>query len=275
MGKQLQLFEELDEPRKAEDVKGKSRDVVFNDYESFVKKFTETPKTTDDCYTPRDVYEAVLRYVGEVYPLDGKKVLRPFFPGGDYVNAYYPPDGVVVDNPPFSMFSKVCNFFMGRNIPFFVFGPGLTIMEATRKGCTAVIVAPSIKFENGAVVKCNFASNLFGDAVAIASARLSRLLAACPSQNVSKALKAYKYPENVISTSLMQTIAKGDEDFTIRSKDAETIKRLDSHKGLFGAHLLASSAAAKAAAAKAAIVIELSEREKQIVKRLDSSGKDI
>ena len=50
---------------------GKSMNpIVFHDYEGFLAKFKENPKTTDECWTPKDVYEAVLKYVGEIYPLE-------------------------------------------------------------------------------------------------------------------------------------------------------------------------------------------------------------
>ena len=64
-----------------------SKDEIFHDYESFVKKFSANEKTTDDTYTPQDVYEAVVAYVDTIYPLKGKKILRPFFPGGDYAGS--------------------------------------------------------------------------------------------------------------------------------------------------------------------------------------------
>lgn len=35
----------------------------FEDYERFVKKFSETrKKTTDDCYTPPEIYKAVFQW---------------------------------------------------------------------------------------------------------------------------------------------------------------------------------------------------------------------
>ena len=64
--------------------------IVFHDYEGFSAKFKDNPKTTDECWTPKDIYEAVLQYVGEIYPLEGKQILRPFYPGGDYEHAEYP-----------------------------------------------------------------------------------------------------------------------------------------------------------------------------------------
>lgn len=208
--KQLSLFSE-DEfapvvRRKA--TGGSSNPIIFHDYESYVAKFQEKEKTTDDTYTPRDVYEAVVKYVGEVYDMTGKQILRPFFPGGDYEHAEYPEDGVVIDNPPFSMFAKICRFYSARKIPFFIFGPGLTIATCC-KYCTAVVIGTNIIFENKANVRCNFASNLFGDTVIMTAPRLSELIKACPSQNIKVNMPSYKYPEELLSVSDLQTIASG------------------------------------------------------------------
>lgn len=49
---------------------------LFDDYEGFVEKF-KRKKTTDDCYTPKEVYDVVLNYVDERYPLEGKEIIRP------------------------------------------------------------------------------------------------------------------------------------------------------------------------------------------------------
>ena len=88
----------------------------FNDYEGFVDKF-KPKKTTDDCYTPPAVYQAVLDYVKETYNLpDDTLVLRPFYPGGDYESVEYPEGCIVIDNPPFSIFSKIVDFYIKRGI---------------------------------------------------------------------------------------------------------------------------------------------------------------
>lgn len=252
---------------------GSQNPIVFHDYESFIKKFTENPKTTDECWTPQDVYEAVVKYVGEVYPLEGKEILRPFYPGGDYEHAEYPDDGVVIDNPPFSMFTKICKFYMAKGVPFFLFGPGLTIMSCCKHGCTAVFIDDQIEFSNGAKVRCNFASNLFGDLLAITAPRLSELLRACPSQNVKEALPRYDYPINLLSASDMQIIAKGEEPFAVPREGTAPIRRLASQpkgKGLFGDHYLLPDELARAKErakerAKSTIHVELSEEERRIV----------
>ena len=250
-----------------------SSNIIFHDYESYVSKFKDGPKTTDDTYTPRDVYEAVVDYVKTIYPLDGKCILRPFYPGGDYEHAEYPENGVVIDNPPFSIFTKICKFYAMRRIPFFLFGPGLTILSCA-KYCTAVFINKAITFENGACVKCNFSTNLLGDTVATTAVKLDKAIAACASQNTKRRLPKYKYPQEVLSASDFQIMSKGDEDFRVSRKECEIIQNLDFHKnGLFADHLLVSkSAAARAAVARAAVaklkIVKLSEREKKIVDTL-------
>lgn len=67
-------------------------------YEDFVEKF-KSKKTTDDCYTPSLVYEAISDWVANEYNLDKSTFCRPFYPGGDYENYDYS-GKIVVDNPP-------------------------------------------------------------------------------------------------------------------------------------------------------------------------------
>lgn len=81
-------------------------------YEDFVAKFDDTEaKTTDDCYTPQEVYNAVLNWVCERCDIAQRPIIRPFYPGGDYINEKYPVNCVVVDNPPFSILSRIVRFF--------------------------------------------------------------------------------------------------------------------------------------------------------------------
>ena len=53
------------------------------EYKAFVEKF-KPKKTTDDCYTPENVYEAVRDWAVQEYGLEGREIVRPFWPGGDY-----------------------------------------------------------------------------------------------------------------------------------------------------------------------------------------------
>ena len=93
----------------------------FKDYDGFVEKF-KPKKTTDDCYTPPEVYDVVLKHVREAYNIaDDVPIVRPFYPGGDYEHYDYPEGCVVVDNPPFSIFANILDFYQARGIRFFLF----------------------------------------------------------------------------------------------------------------------------------------------------------
>ena len=87
------IYKELDlfgnEEVKIIEKKRKKNKNLFSDYDGFLHKF-EANKTTDDCYTPDDVYRIVLDYVNKNHSLLNKKIIRPFYPGGDYENIDYP-----------------------------------------------------------------------------------------------------------------------------------------------------------------------------------------
>ena len=46
-------------------------------YQLFIDKF-KPKKTTDDCYTPSNIYEVVLDWVVNEYGIDRENVVRPF-----------------------------------------------------------------------------------------------------------------------------------------------------------------------------------------------------
>ncbi|MEF2675889.1 MAG: hypothetical protein U0M70_06610 [Eubacteriales bacterium] len=90
-------------------------------YEEFVEKF-KPKKTTDDCYTPPEIYEAVKEWACAEYSIDPGTVVRPFWPGGDYEAFDYPEGCTVIDNPPFSILKKICDFYAQKGIKYFLFG---------------------------------------------------------------------------------------------------------------------------------------------------------
>jgi len=94
-------------------------------YEEFVEKF-KPKKATDDCYAPPTIYEIVKQWAYNEYGIDPAKVVRPFYPGGDYKAFPYPDGAVVIDNPPFSILASICTFYLEHGIPFFLFAPSLT-----------------------------------------------------------------------------------------------------------------------------------------------------
>ena len=131
------------------------------EYEAFVEKF-KPKKTTDDCYTPPEVYEVVLQYVREKCNIEGLKVLRPFYPGGDYISVQYDENCVVIDNPPFSIISQIIRFYNAKGVKYFLFAPHLTIF-GSNQDYTAIVTSVDIVYENGAKVKTAFVTNMMGD----------------------------------------------------------------------------------------------------------------
>lgn len=100
--------------------KKKEKPNLFSDYDGFLQKL-EVEKTTDDCYTPKEVMDIIINYVNDKYPLKDKKIIRPFFPDGDFESIDYSGDCVVIDNPPFSIISNICKYYLERDIKFFCF----------------------------------------------------------------------------------------------------------------------------------------------------------
>ena len=90
-----------------------------------MEKF-EDKHTTDDCYTPEKVYDAVAEWVAKEYGLKKKDFVRPFYPGGDYQKENYKQNSVVVDNPPFSILSQIVKWYADNGVRFFLFAPALT-----------------------------------------------------------------------------------------------------------------------------------------------------
>lgn len=256
----------------------KSRQQVFEDYDGFVEKF-KPKKTTDDCYTPPAVYDAILGWLRENVDIEGREIVRPFYPGGDFERFEYPEGCVVVDNPPFSIISKICRWYMAHKIDFFLFAPHLTLFSTRNIEWTCIVTNAAIIYENGANVNTAFVSNLFGDIRVMTAPELrSRIVESCKS--AKSQLPKYRYPDNVTSSALLGKIAPY-VDFVVRSSECRFISRLDSQigrAGIFGGGVLLSNAKAaeKAAAEKAAaeresIVWELSDRERRIIEELSKS----
>ena len=135
-----------------------------HEYQAFVDKFKEA-KTTDDCYTPPEIYDEIADWVAEEYGYQREKFLRPFKPGGDYQREEYPEGCAVVDNPPFSILASIVDWYIAHKVPFFLFGPTLTIIGLLRKAsrkecCCIVLIGNQITYENGATVQTSYVTNM-------------------------------------------------------------------------------------------------------------------
>ena len=240
------------------------------EYEEFVDKFKQK-LTTDDCYTTKKVYDVVLNFVKENCKIEGLEILRPFYPGGDYENFNYPENSVVVDNPPFSIISKIIRFYNERGIKYFLFAPHLTLFSSNQD-YTSIIADASVIYENGANVKTAFISNLFGDKKIIGSPELYQKLKAINDEKKAN-LPCYQYPHNVVTVSSIAKIVSNGVYIEIDKKDVAYCRGLDHQKdfkkAIFGSgFLISEKAAAEKAVQKNIIYWELSEREKDIINKL-------
>lgn len=268
--------DELQTPSK----KGRSREETFNDYDGFVGKF-KPKKTTDDCYTPPLVYEAVCGWVNDnILPLEGVEIVRPFYPGGDYEHFTYSEGCLVLDNPPFSMLAQIKRFYHQRGIRYFLFAPALTLADSARElDSTAILCGASVTYENGAVVPTSFITNLpCGDTeIWCAGSLVDRIEGA--NKKAQKELSKHSYPPNVTSPALLQKISRRGIDFRIPKNECVRISCLDSQrafkKGIYGGGWLVSDiaaeriAAARIAAEREPQTWQLSPREKELIKKMN------
>lgn len=248
-------------------------------YEEFVEKF-KPKKTTDDCYTPEAIYEAVKDYVVEKYNLQNCLVVRPFWPGGDYKNFDYPEGCVVIDNPPFSILARILDFYIEKQIKFFLFAPQLTVMSSAGPRCNIVITGNQIVYENKAVVATSFATNLGKFKIDVDSTLYRKVQDVVEAENQKMKRLKCSYPDEVLTTTTIQKLAGRGIDLRIKEKDCFFTRALDAQrkqkKSLYGAGFLLSNNATaekKAAEKKAAeknktIEWKLSDREKEIIEQL-------
>ena len=218
--KQLTLFdisEQAERPKAA-------RNDIFNDYDGFVKKF-EPKKTTDDCCTPSVVYDAVVNFVGTLTDLTGRLIVRPFYPGGDYEHHDYPEGCIVVDTPPFSIYSKIVRFYLFHNIDFFLFAPHLTQIVANAD-CCYIVTGVDITYENGAVVNTSFTTNLINDIRLWLCPELAKKLA--DAQKIDKPVLAKNtYPIEFVSTATLGRIISRGIELKIPKTDCAYVRNLD------------------------------------------------
>lgn len=219
------------------------------EYQEFLKKF-EAKKTTDDCYTPDNIYDAVRDWAVEKYELGNAAIVRPFYPGGDYKSEKYPAGCVVIDNPPFSIISEICEWYTRKGINFFLFAPTLTLLGIMRGSAKYVACGCGVVYENGASVNTSFVTNMGGNKI-VAAADLRKILDDENKKNLKKLhreLPKYSYPDEVLTATMLCYMAAHGVSLEISERDARFIRALDaqkaSGKGLFGSGFLLSEKAA-------------------------------
>ena len=246
-------------------------------YGDFVDKFKQK-LTTDDCYTPPEVYEVVKDFVDkEVESLKGKKVVRPFFTGGNYEDLkQYPNGSVVVDNPPFSILSKIIRFYSENGIRFFLFGPSLTLFSASDCDVTYIVANAQIVYENGANISTGFITNMIQDLRIWCCPELRDAIHEA-QEDEDKSKQGFVYPDNIVTAATLGKLVAHETGLKIRKVSCEYIKSSDSAeeqgRALFGGgFILSDGAAAERAAAEraAATRLNISARERAIIEKLNA-----
>ena len=254
------------------------------EYQAFLAKFQDA-KTTDDCYTPPNIYEAVVSFVVKTYGVKEKDFVRPFYPNGDYQNENYPHDCVVVDNPPFSILAEIISFFEKNKIKYFLFAPTLTLFSSSSSSSsTALPIAAAVRYENGANVNTSFLTNLEPRNIRARSCpELYALMKKANEDNVrkqQKELPRYEYDKHVVTSTMVAQFSRYGIDFVVPRDESERIGGLDSQKkfgkGIFGSGFLISDrvkAEREKAEREKAERWELSQKELEIIARLNGVKK--
>ena len=263
----------------------------LTDYDGFVEKF-KPKKTTDDCYTPQPVYDAVLEWVRDEYHVeDSAIILRPFKPGGDYENETYPDGCIVVDNPPFSILTKIVRYYLAHGIHYFLFAPTLTNFGANIPRNRHVITGANVTYANGAQVNTSFVTDL-GDTYIRSAPELHRTVTAAnklAQDEKKKHLPKYQYPAELLTATNVAYMSHHGIDFKVSADECLRVTRLEAQpkgKGIFGSGYLLSSRATKRASAAqqaaaqqaaaqqaaaqqaAALHFTLSDRERELTRHL-------
>ena len=214
---------------------GKDREEDNEEYNEFLEKF-EPKKTTDDCYTPELVYDAIADWVASRYNVKRSRFVRPFYPGGDYQNEKYPDGCVVVDNPPFSILSEIIKYYCANGVKFFLFAPTLTLFSsasASASACCAICTGVTITYENGANVNTSFLTNLDEGTRARSEPTLYAAVKAANDENLreqKKELPRYLYPDYVLTSTRCAQFSRLGIDFVLPKAESEHIRRLDAQK---------------------------------------------
>lgn len=225
-------------------------------YEEFVNKF-KPKKTTDDCYTPDNIYEAVKDWAVKRYGIT-ERIMRPFYPGGDFEKEDYT-GAVVIDNPPFSIFSKIVDFYLSHGVKFFLFRQTNTLFGLYREGLCYIPVEVRVIYENGASVNTSFVTNMSSHLIETAP-DLYEALDRANKENEREMHKQFprmEYPDAVITATEASRLCKSGQRVVIDKSEAYYTRALDDQrkhkKAIYGGgYILSDAAAARVAAARVA-----------------------
>lgn len=235
-------------------------------YDQFVQKF-QRKKTTDDCYTPSAIYEAVKSWCIQEYKIDENKIIRPFYPDTEFTEFDYT-NKIVLDNPPFSILSKIVKFYLDNNVKFFLFAPAMTIFSIYVPVCY-IVVDGRITYENGVKVRTSFITNL--ESLGIRrSLGLENLIKQAQGEK-TKHRNNFTYDSHVVTFS---KIARLKGNYKISATNLSHI-RTQNGCNLFGAGWLCNDKVASMLPSSiktdGSVPLELNSKEKQIITELNQA----
>ena len=274
-------YDELEKAREAWNVKPDDWGVKIEseEYRKFVEKFDkDAEKTTDDCYTPQDVYECVRDYFIEegVIP-KGAKIVRPFYPGGDYEKESYPDGCVVYDNPPFSILTEIVKYYQDNGIKFLLYCQTLSSLHLAQY-CTFIVLNFRLNYANGAVVNTSFLTNLLPDDISVMTLRrdLKERLYSLASQPDKVGVTPRNYPPGWLTVKALARISENDVQMTWYRDKMQYIRGKDVCEGVqvFGGYFI-NSAGQTEAQNKALILAEENRRNKVVQIELSADELEI
>ena len=174
-----------------------------------------------------------------------------FCPNSDYQLFDYPDGCVVVDNPPFSILSKIVRFYLARHIHFFLFAPGLSSIVAAGAANT-VCIGGEVEYANGAKVNTGFVTDLGENAIETAP-DLSREIRRINDENrkeKAKQVRRFSFPDEVMTAAKGKYLAVHGVRFAVKREDAVYSSDACGEKIFGGCFLLSPRAAAERAAAE-------------------------
>lgn len=242
---------------------------LFSDneeYDNYVEKF-KAKKTSDDTFTPDDVYDAVAAYVRRRFNVaDDVRFIRPFYPGASYIDDYLAHKdeyaaGMVVDNPPFSILAEIIDFYRRNGVRFFLFCPYLTCFN-WRPDVSLVVNNRSIIYGNGAEVATSFIHNLDPSVFVENDPDLYDAISDCPSQRRKKApQRVIELPRNVLRQSSVGRLFF--TPFRLERSEAIFVRSVGGYDILGGGFLVSYAAAERLKQALEDEKVERAKRSEQ------------
>ena len=203
----------------------------------------------------------------------------------------YPDGCVVLDNPPFSIITKIVRNYIVAGVKFFLFAPYLTNFASNAPGTCHIITDIKITYENGAKVNTSFVTNIDDQYKCRTAPGLRQMLAQAEYENThkdDKRLPKYVYPDNLLTATMLGRLSVKGIDYRVPADACVWIDALEQQraadKKLFGGGFLISDqcAAEKVDAENRIIVKEkeageiiewiLSQREARTIEMLNAKA---